>query len=301
MRTGRIVVGTDGTEPSRAAVRWAAREAVDRGARLAIVHAFDWDWESARYDSGSEYLDVARQLADAVTAAAVDQARAAAPAVQVEADAFIGSPVTRLLDSAADAELVVLGSRGRGGVASLLLGSVGQRLATHAPCPVAVVRGGNDVVDGPVVVGVDDSPAIDLVLATAFDMAARRRAALAVIRTYPGTSERDAAERQHLDEQLAPWREKYPDVPVETRLSQKTAAVALTDASPGAQLVIVGSRGHGALAVALLGSTGRHLLQHAACPVLVVRHPVCPEDRPDRPKDLLESVRRHLPPLVPRR
>ena len=65
-----IVVGTDGTASSRAAVEWAAREASRRRALLRIVHAFDWEWTSARYDTGSEYLDVARQLADAVARAA---------------------------------------------------------------------------------------------------------------------------------------------------------------------------------------------------------------------------------------
>lgn len=287
MRTDVIVVGTDGTPSSKAAVNWAAREAERRALLLRIVHAFDWDWHSARYSVGAEYIDVARQLADAVTEAAVEQARAVVPAIRVEADAFIGNPVPQLLESAQDADLVVLGNRGRGGFASLLLGSVSQRVATRAPCPVVVVRGRGDVADGPIAAGVDDSPAADNVLETAFAAAASHRCALAVIHAYLpqaplwlasdvratdiDTPQQDAVERERLDEQLAPWREKYPEVPVTAMLSHDSAAAVLAGVSHGAQLVIVGSRGHGALAGAFLGSTGMQLLHHADCPVLIAR------------------------------
>jgi len=123
-------------------VQWAAREAQRRGLPLRIVHAFDWNWEAARYDAGAEHIDVDRQLADAVVAAARDQARAVAPTVQVELDTLIGDPAPLLLATATeeDAELLVVGSRGRRGLASLLLGSVSRYVAAHAPCPVVVVR-----------------------------------------------------------------------------------------------------------------------------------------------------------------
>ncbi|RSM49355.1 hypothetical protein DMB66_45145 [Actinoplanes sp. ATCC 53533] len=142
MRAKEILVGTDGMAASQAAVRWAAREAQRRGLPLRIVHAFDWQWEAARYDAGAEYIDVARQLADAVVAAARDQARAVAPSLRVELDTIIGNPAPMLLAAAEeeDTELLVVGSRGRGGFASLLLGSVSRRVAAHAPCPVVVVR-----------------------------------------------------------------------------------------------------------------------------------------------------------------
>lgn len=141
MRAKEILVGTDGTAASHAAVQWAAREAQRRGLPLRIVHAFDWQWEAARYDAGAEHIDIARLLADAVVAAARDQARAVAPGLRIELDPLIGEPAPQLLAAAEEgAELLVVGSRGRGGFAGLLLGSVSRRVAAHAPCPVAVVR-----------------------------------------------------------------------------------------------------------------------------------------------------------------
>ena len=137
MRTDVIVVGTDGTECGTAAVGWAAREAERQGAPLRIVHAFDWEWESARYDAGSEYIEIARQLAEAVTAAALAHVRAITPSVRASADAVIGNPIPQLLGAARDAAMVVLGSRGRGGFARMTLGSVSQAVLPATDCPTA--------------------------------------------------------------------------------------------------------------------------------------------------------------------
>jgi len=286
MRTQAIVVGTDGTQWSAAAVDWAAREARRRHRPLRIVYAFDWDWHESRYDIGSEYIDVTRELAEAVTADAARRAREVAPGVTAVAQAVTGRAGAELLAESREAALLVVGSRGRGGFAGLLLGSVSQHLATHAACPVVVVRGRHDAIGGPVVAGVDDSAAADHVLETAFDAAAARGCALLALRAYlpavplwltgvpiagVDTPEQDAAERVLLDEQLAPWRAKYPDVPVGVVLTHESAAAALVAASHDAQLVVVGSRGHGVVAATLVGSAGLHLLHHAHCPVHIVR------------------------------
>jgi len=286
MTTGRIVVGTDGTESSRAAVDWSAREAARRRAVLKIVHVFDWEWASARFDSAAEYLGVAEQLAQAVTATAVTRAEVVAPSITIEAEGLVGNPAPRLLETAADADLIVLGNRGRGGFASLLLGSVSQRVATHSPCPVVVVRGRGDVTDGPVAVGVDDSDAAEHVLQTAFQAAADRGTGLAVIRTYlppapltfgdippavVDTETEDGAVRAEVEELLAAWQQKFPQVPTEVLISHDSPASVLVGVSRGAQLVIVGSRGRGSITSALLGSTGVQLLHHAECPVWIAR------------------------------
>jgi nucleotide-binding universal stress UspA family protein len=286
MRTGDIVVGTDGTDYAKAAVQWAAREAARRHAVLRVVHVFDWEWRSAQFDASSEYIDVARQLAEAVTGAAIDQAVAVAPDLKVEADALIGSTVVRLLEATRDAGLLVVGSRGRGGFASLLLGSVGQRVATHAPCPVVVVRGRGDVTEGPVAVGVDDSDGAATVLEAAFEAAAGRNTSLTVIRTFlppvplwvagvppldVATPEEDDAEHARVEALVAPFRDRFPQVPAEVVVSHHSAAAVLSGVSHTVQLVVVGSHGRGAIAGALLGSTGLQLLHHADCPVLIVR------------------------------
>ncbi len=285
MRTYPIIVGTDGTGWSKAAVRWAAREAQRLGSPLRVTHVFDWEWREARYDTSHDYLDDARRHAEGITANGVYEARVTAPELAVEGDPVIGNAGARLLIEAEHGRLMVLGSRGRGGFGSLLLGSVSQRVATHARCPVVVVRGRPDVTGGPVAVGVDDSPSADLVLETAFAAASGRGCDLEVVRSYlptiplwlakrPAdveTPEAEAEERARLDEQLAPWREKYPDVVVEIVLTHESAASALVTASKQAQLVVVGSRGRGVITGAVLGSAGLQLLHHADCPVYIVR------------------------------
>jgi nucleotide-binding universal stress UspA family protein len=285
MRTAAIVVATDGTDSSRAAVDWAAREAQRRHLPLRVVHVYDWDWAEARYDMGNEYFDVTRSLAEAVSAAAVDHARAVAPEIEIEGDTVIGRTTARLLAESAGAELIVLGSRGRGGFAGLRLGSVSQRVATHALCPVVVVRDDGNP-EGPVAVGVDDSPTADHVLETAFAEASARDRTLVAVRSYlpalplwladvradeVDTPEQDQIERDRLEEQLAPWRAKYPEVPVDVVLTHDGAASALVGVSTSAQLVVVGSRSRGVLAGALLGSTGLQLLHHANCAISIVR------------------------------
>ncbi|MEV4702925.1 universal stress protein [Actinoplanes sp. NPDC049316] len=289
MTTRAIIVATDGTAHGKAAVQWAAREAERRGVLLRITYVYDWEWREARFDYSNQYVDAARRMAEAITAKGVDQAHEVAPAVRIETDALIGHAAARLLAAAEGAELMVLGSRGRGGFASLLLGSVSQRVATHAACPVVVVRGRGDVIDGPVAAGVDDSPAAEHVLGAAFEAASSRGSALAVVRSFlppvplwlastvPATDvvtpEADAAERARLNELVAPWQAKYPDVAVETMLSHDSAAAVLVGVSHGAQLVVVGTHGHGVVAGTFLGSTTTQLLHHADCPVHIVRSP----------------------------
>jgi nucleotide-binding universal stress UspA family protein len=262
-----VIVATDGTEAAAVAVRWAALEARRRRAGLRIVYAYDSDWLESRFDIGAEYLDVAESLAKAVVADARDRARAVVPDLPIETGILPGNAIPRLLEVAEGADLLVLGSRGRGGFAGMLLGSVSQRMAMHAPCPVAVVRD-EAVGDGAVVAGVDDSPSAEQVLPTAFAAAAKRDTTLIVIRSCL-LDDPDAAQR--LEVRLTPYRERYPQVHVETVLTHDGAAAALVDATRHAALTVVGSHGHGTLAAALLGSTVLELLHRADCPVMVVR------------------------------
>jgi nucleotide-binding universal stress UspA family protein len=176
-----------------------------------------------------------------------------------------------------------VGSRGRGGFGSLLLGSVGQRVATLAPSSVVVVRGRRDDAHGPVVVGVDGSPssleAMQLGLRTAAGLgvhvvavrATARPATPADAGALTEASTRDADEEAALRDSIAPLLERHGNVDVELHVAQGGAARALVGLSETARLVVVGSRGHGAVVGSLLGSVGLQLLHHAACPVLVSR------------------------------
>jgi len=280
-----ILVGTDGTDWSMAAVEWAAIEAQRRRTALRIVHAFDWDWHGARFEIGTQYIDIGRQLAEAVLTEAAERARECAPDLAIDTDTLIGPATPGLLQAAGGAELLVVGSRGRGGFTGLLLGSVSQRVAAHAPCPVAVIRG-RDVPGGPIVAGIDDSPAADRILAAAFEEAATQGCGLIVLHSLAPaippwladvrradvlSPEDRAAELRRIEDLLAPWRDKYPGVLGETVLTHDTAAAALVHRSRESRLVVVGSGGHGAVGGSLLGAVGMQLLHHAASPVLIVR------------------------------
>jgi nucleotide-binding universal stress UspA family protein len=286
MLNRQIVVGADDTVSSGAAVDWAAREAQRRRVPLRIVHAFDQDRQDPRLKAGVEHTGVARQLAEAVAATAFDRARQIAPDITIETDVVVGPAVPRLLEASSGAELLVVGNRGQGGFAGLLLGSVSRRVANHAPCPVVVVRGRRGSPNGPIAAGVDHSATADLVLQTAFTAASEIGCPLVVTRSYvpalplvlsppaPRTlclPEQDEAEGARLEARLAPWRTRYPDVPIEEVISHESAASALVEASRHARLVVIGSRGHGLITGGLLGSTGLQLLHHAECPVLIVR------------------------------
>jgi nucleotide-binding universal stress UspA family protein len=137
-----IVVGVDGSEGARAALRFALAEARLRGARLRAVSV--WHVPAMLYEGAFAAPDT-RLLEDveAEMQEALDRALAGAadvaPEVIVETLVREGQPATVLLDEAADADLLVVGSRGFGGFRGLLLGSVSQQCAHHAPCPLVIV------------------------------------------------------------------------------------------------------------------------------------------------------------------
>lgn len=138
-----IVVGVDGSECARTALGVAAREAELRGARLRIVSV--WEVPQAVFAAGfapgdQSILDSFLENAEAVVREAVAEAERLHPSVQCEGTALEGHPAEVLLQEARDASLVVVGNRGRGGFASLLLGSVSQQVVHHASCPVLVIR-----------------------------------------------------------------------------------------------------------------------------------------------------------------
>jgi nucleotide-binding universal stress UspA family protein len=283
MSTTDVVVGVDGSPASWRALRWATTRARRRGSRLLIVAAYRTPWLPAGFaaeaDSAAGELSRAEELVDEM----VEMARSAAPATVVNGLAAWGSPVEVLAAAATDGSLIVVGNRGHGDVASLLLGATSLQLATHADAPVVVVRGNADADAGPVIVGADGSPGGEPALGLAFDEAATRGCTLMAVRAFhapephrshpadlDGTRLR-AAELASLRDSIGPWREKYPHVAVQPLVVRGDVASVLVAMSSAAQLVVVGTRGHGGFAGLLLGSVGQKLLHHAHCPVLVAR------------------------------
>lgn len=282
MSYANVVVGVDGSEQSHAALRWAAQEAALRDIELHVVHTYDWRVPGALTQVGGAFAEAVREGAEELTRAAVAEARAAAPGVRVHGSAVLGTAAAILSATALSDTLTVLGNRGRGGFASLLLGSVSQQVATHAAGHVVVVRGRTDTAGRPVVVGVDNSPGSEAALGVAFDVAAAREVPLIAVRAYtigsPGSGPAGAAFDHRRDEeyravaqQVDPWREKYPDVAVEVQAVVGHPTQVLADAAATAQLVVVGTRGHGGVTGLLLGSVGLSLLHHADAPVLIAR------------------------------
>lgn len=139
--TDTIVVGIDDSNGARAALAWAARQAARTESRLRVVHAYELNlaWIDAYNVNLSLWEKNAQEKADETLAHIVSDVLDASQLDAVELRAIEGSPADVLHDAARDAAMLVVGSRGRGGFAGLLLGSVSQRLAQRAPCPVVIV------------------------------------------------------------------------------------------------------------------------------------------------------------------
>jgi nucleotide-binding universal stress UspA family protein len=146
---GTIVVGVDGSPASRAALRWAAEEAELRGARLVALHAWAYVPAAPIGEPGmipmpagdlAGQLDAEQAAADAELQDALGEAFPEKPPVEIESKLVEGDPAEALVAEAEGADLVVVGSRGRSGIKSVLLGSVSGHVVHHAPCPVVVVK-----------------------------------------------------------------------------------------------------------------------------------------------------------------
>jgi nucleotide-binding universal stress UspA family protein len=282
MRPARVIVGIDGSPPSRLALRRAAAEAVHRGVVLHIVHSHSGSWPA---DEQSHLR--AEEAGQKLVARAIEEARSDEPGVDVTGASVPGGAAKAILDAAEPGDLVVVGSRGHSTFAAAVTGSTCQQVATHANTSVLVVQGRPDPGDGPVVVGHDGSAGANGMLEAAFAAAAARKTGLTVIRAFhraspvlpadapppkvfnPRTAQ--AALTEELTRLTGPLSDKYPDVDVKIVVADGDAAQLLVDASHRAQLVVVGSRGHGGFTGLLLGSVGMHLIHHAHSPVLVAR------------------------------
>nr|BFD89120.1 universal stress protein [Kitasatospora sp. Xyl93] len=281
--TSTVLAGVDGSPQSTAAARWAATEAARRGASLRLVHA--WPWLTDGVSSFAE-PDTLPEAVRRILAEAAEDVRSPHPELAVETDAVLDAPVDGLVAAAEEAELLVLGSRGRGGFTGLLLGSVSRSVAGRSPVPVVVVREAGAEGAGEVVVGVDAHTPEAEVLDFAFREAALRGARVRAVHGwelppvfgYAGgavpaaeLAQLEALEAKLLTLALAGPRERHPDVEVVEDV-QLGAARALVEASAGAALVVVG-RGRRPIELGpRLGRVAHAVLHHTEAPVAVVPH-----------------------------
>lgn len=298
-REHEVLVGVDGSAASLHALDWAAAEARVRGLGLRLVVAYSLPaFTAAALDGG--YAAIDDETIRAGAQAVLDEALShlGDPRVPVAGRVVTGDAAGVLVEESRTAELAVVGTRGRGGFADRLLGTVSSALPAHGRCPTVVVplRGtdGQPLEDGEwaplrplrrIVVGVDGSPAAEHALRAAVREARAWKAELVAVTAVPIASmtgalawlpaavDHDQVMRdmsQGLDVVVDRAVGEDADVTVERRVLDGTGAELLTDLSGEADLVVVGSRGRGGFAGLLLGSTSQAVLHHSRCPVMVV-------------------------------
>ncbi|MFD8410959.1 universal stress protein [Streptomyces sp. NPDC059650] len=281
-----VTVGVDGSAESRAAARWAAREAVLRQVPLRLVHAVDWPLDPVLPGLGKQ--DVDRWADQALTETAQELHRRH-PRLEITARCPTARPAAALAAEAADAALLVLGSRGLGGLVGFLIGSVALSTVVATDTPVVLVRTADDPDTGSgtgIVVGVDIHEACDRVLAFAFEEAARRGCPLRAVHgwkmppafsyvpLFDPDNEREIGQSvtHMVDDMLLPWRHKFPGVDVTHSVFRGTAGERLVAASRGAGLVVVGRRLRRSPLGAHVGPVAHAVLHHASAPVAVIAH-----------------------------
>ncbi len=290
----RIVVGIDGSVESLAALAWAMREAQLREATLDVVHA--WSYPVGTYIDGltpvpsfgrPQFIEIATQV--------VDDACKGLDTSRVELHRIVeeGPAASRLLETARGATMLVVGSRGRGGFAGLLLGSVSQQCAHHARSPIVIVRDPRIAPEGEsfgrIVVGVDGSDGAGAALRWALDESARREGSDVVAVMAWGTFDQHHADGDEIEphygaEQARDALRYFVEQAVGVDDARNVGLEPVNDspapglfgAAIGADLLVVGARGLGGFRSLLLGSVSQQCSHHAPCPIAIVR--TGPED-----------------------
>ncbi|GAA1566301.1 universal stress protein [Streptomyces globosus] len=284
-----VTVGLDGSPESLAAAQWAAQEARRRGVPLRLLRAW-----SVGEDPRTRVVDAAtaRGWGERTLAITERRLRRRHPGLDVETAWVAGDPVEELCGAAEEAELLVLGSRGLGGLAGFLAGSVSLAVLARTRRPVVLVRPHDPLEpeagrEGEVVIGLDVSAPCEELLAFGFAAADRYGCGLRVVHSWavpalygPDTAGvlpllmTEVAEdaRRALDEALAPWTEKFPDVVVVRDCRQGRPAQDLAELSHDARLVVVGRKVRRARIGTHIGPVTHTALHHCLAPVAVVPH-----------------------------
>jgi len=284
-----VVVGADGSEHGRAAVRWAADTASAYDLPLTVLHA----------QPDALGVPTLLERPTGVLGEAVELVRSAHPGLEVLALEMPEAPVQSLLAAGENADVIVLGSRGVEGFRGLLLGSTTMHVAPYAKCPVVVVHSGleggvpfdaveGDGNPGQVVLGYDGSSASNRAAAFAFRHAQAVGCGVVAVSIEAGRGEPET-EWIH-PEEATPGSDtsafhspvivtaaSFPDVPVSFVAGTGRPAEVLLSEARGAVLLVVGSRGSGGFAGLVMGSVSQKVLAHADCPVAVL-HPGIPAE-----------------------
>ncbi|WP_327351499.1 universal stress protein [Streptomyces sp. NBC_01304] len=284
-----LAVGVDGSESSLRALDWAVDEALRRGTELRILHGSSWEWYEGREPSFEINRSSVRVYADTIVAQAVERAYRRTVAVKATGQVLPADPAAALIEESREAGAVVVGSRGRGELTGLLLGSVSLAVAAQAECPVIVVRGAEQNLAGgfgQVAVGVDSAEDAAPVLEFAFHAAERRDAEVRAVHAWrcpahelpdhPRAEDATDAHRllaegelaQALREQLSVHRDRT----VRREVVEGRARTALLDSAKTADLLVVGARRRKGHVGMQLGPVNHAVLHHASCPVAVVPH-----------------------------
>lgn len=281
-----IIVGFDGTTSSREAVLWAAAEANTRGVRLQIVSCYELPLASEASIGWSAPAVSSVLLADAkqrTTDICTDVATAF-PELEITSEVSAGPADMVLVRGAGVDDLVVVGASRHEGNAAFWLGTTARYAVRHSKAPVVVVRGtasGNP--PRRIVVGVDGSPESIEALQWAGDEADRHQVNLVVVHswTYPylpvdtGASQARDLTRVDaacvLEQAVATARERF-GAGVTGLLVEDSAPSALLASVVDGDLLVLGSRGRGAVRSRLFGSTVNAVLDEAAIPVVVIPH-----------------------------
>lgn len=282
-----IVVAVDGSAASTAAVSWAAGEAAMENIPLTVVHAVvtpTATWPPVAYPEAlATKLEVEgkRVVLDAIKIA--QEAMPADRKVAINRELVYSAPGVALIKMSEEADMVVVGSSGRGFLVRSVLGSVSSNLVRHARCPVAIIR--DEDLSGlqqlPVLVGIDGSPASERATEIAFEQASRRGVDVLALHAWSDVvvdpagldwaSVQAEAERGFA-ENLASWEERYPNVGIKRIIVCDRPARQLIEKSDSAQLVVVGSNGRGGL-TGMLGSVSHAVVNSVRKPVIVAPAP----------------------------
>jgi nucleotide-binding universal stress UspA family protein len=285
MASKPVVVGVDGSEESLLAAEWAAMEARRHGLPLRIVSAPAMTPHMRAYQASPETVaEVLRSASARSLGTAVRRAKEVAPGLEITTDLLSGPPALAVAACASSATMLVVGARGAGGFALMILGSVSRYAAARATCPVIVVRQANMAVHHEVAVGVRDPQDTSEAQTFAFEEASARHADLVAVHSWywfpsalRAAVDQDAIDgpfhpeqisagaAQSLSALLGRWQEKYPDVRVHHDVIRGHPARVLANYSARADLLVIGRHGDRGI-----GSIQHALLDHARGPVAVV-------------------------------